>query len=95
MRRFLVLAALAASLPAFAQSFEAANKYLKESSNSRACEAFTEFLKANPADPLAREAAVKKAVACVRAGKGQYEELRKLGTTGEKDFPRAVAMHAL
>lgn len=95
MRRFLVLAVLAASLPAFAQSFETANKYLKEQSYSRACDAFAAFLKDNAADPLAREAQAKRAVACVRAGKGQYEELRKLATTGEKDFPRAVAMHGL
>ncbi|MDP2275651.1 MAG: MG2 domain-containing protein [Archangium sp.] len=95
MRRFIVLATLAASLPALAQSFDAANKYLQERSYSRACEAFTAFVKANPADPLAREASAKKAAACVRAGKGSYEELRKLGTEGEKDFARAVAMHTL
>src|SRR4051794_40724795 len=95
MRRFIVLAALATALPAFAQTFDAANKYLQERSYSRACDAFTAFVKANPADPLAREASAKKASACVRAGKGSYEELRKLGTEGEKDFARAVAMHTL
>ena len=95
MRRLFVLVALAASLPALAQDFEAANKYLQERSYSRACDAFTAYLKANPGDPLAREAAAKKAVSCVRANKGSYEELRKLGTEGEKDFPRAVAMHTM
>lgn len=95
MRRLMVLATLAASLPALAQSFDVANKYLQERSYSRACEAFTAFVKATPADPLAREASAKKAAACVRAGKGSYEELRKLGTEGEKDFARAVAMHTL
>ena len=95
MRRLFVLAALAISLPALAQDFAAANKYLQERSYSRACEAFAAFLKANPTDVLAREAEAKKASSCVRANKGSYEELRKLGTTGEKDFPRAVAMHTL
>ncbi len=95
MRRLIVLATLAASLPALAQSFDAANKYLQERSYSRACEAFTAYVKANPNDPLAREASAKKAAACVRAGKGSSEELRKLGTEGEKDFARAVAMHTL
>ncbi|MDP1830171.1 MAG: MG2 domain-containing protein [Archangium sp.] len=95
MRRLFVLAALAAALPALAQDFDAANRYLQERSYSRACEAFTAFLKAKPEDALAREASAKKAAACVRAGKGSYEELRKLGTAGEKDFPRAVAMHTL
>lgn len=95
MRRLFVLAALAASLPALAQDFDAANRYLQERSYSRACEAFTAFLEANPEAALAREASAKKAASCVRAGKGSYEELRKLGTEGEKDFPRAVAMHTL
>ena len=95
MRRLFLLAVLAAALPAFAQSFDAANKYLQERSYSRACEAFTQWLKANPSDPLAREGSAKKAASCVRAGKGSYDELRKLGTEGEKDFARAVAMHAL
>src|SRR6478735_479395 len=95
MRRFIVAAPLVASLPAFAEPFEAANKYLQEKSYSRACDAFTAFIKANPSDPLAREAAAKKAASCVRAGKGSYEELRKLATEGEKDFARAVAMHTM
>src|SRR4051812_25042152 len=95
MRRLILLAALAASLPALAQSFDAANKYLQERSYSRACEAFTAWIKANPTDGLAREAAAKRAASCVRAGKGSYDELRKLGTEGEKDFARAVAMFTL
>lgn len=95
MRRLFLLAALAASLPALAEPFDAANKYLQERSYSRACEAFTAWLKANPSDPLAREASAKKAASCVRAGKGGYDELRKLATGGEKDFARAVAMHTM
>jgi hypothetical protein len=95
MRRLIVLAALACSLPAFAQTFDAANKYLQERSYSRACEAFTAWVKANPTDPLGREASAKKAASCVRAGKGSYDELRKMATEGEKDFARAVAMHTM
>ncbi len=97
MRRLFVLAAIAAALPAFAQDFDAANKYLQERSYSRACDGFTAFLKANPEAPLAREATAKKAAACVKANKGgtSYEELRKLADQGEKDFARAIALHTL
>lgn len=92
MRRFLVLSALVVSLPALAQDFEAANRFLQERSYTRACDAFTSYVKKAPED---REAAAKKAAACVRAGRDSMEALRKLATTGEKDFARAVAQHAL
>ncbi len=94
MRRLFVLALIAA-LPALAQDFDSANKYLQERSYSRACDAFTAFLKANPTAPLAREASAKKAASCSRAGKGSYDELRKLANEGEKDFARGIASHAL
>ncbi len=90
MRRLLVLAVTTA-LPVLAQDFDAANKYLQERSYSRACDAFTAVVKTSST----REALAKKAISCVRAGKGSYEELRKLANEGEKDFARAIALHTL
>lgn len=94
MRRFAGLLALLA-LPAFAQDFDTPNRQLQERSNSRACDGFTAFLKANPTSPLAREAEAKKAAACLAAGKGNSEALRKLAKEGEKDFARAYAAFIL
>jgi uncharacterized protein YfaS (alpha-2-macroglobulin family) len=94
MSRLACLALLVA-LPALAQDFDSANRTLQEKSYSRACDAFTAYLKANPGSALDREARAKKAAACVRAGKGSHDELRKLADEGEKDFARAVALHAL
>ncbi len=91
----LTCLALVVALPALAQDFDSANRSLQEKSYSRACDAFTAYLKANPQGAQAREAQAKKAAACVRAGKGSYEELRKLADEGEKDFARAVALHTL
>ncbi|MFT3707110.1 MAG: MG2 domain-containing protein [Archangium sp.] len=92
MFRVVTCAALLA-LPAAAQNFETANRYLQEKSFSRACDSFTALLKADPnAD---RETKAKKAIACVKAGKGSYDELRKLADEGEKDFARALSMHAM
>ncbi|MBL8914390.1 MAG: hypothetical protein JNM17_27035 [Archangium sp.] len=81
------------ALSALAQNFETANRYLQERSYSRSCESFTALLKADPT--AGREAQAKKAIACVKAGKGSYDELRKMADEGEKDFARAVAMHAM
>src|SRR5438105_13324031 len=73
-------------------SFEAADKYLREESNARACDSFTNFLKANPDSPLKREATAKRARACWKVGKGNYwQELQTMASTGEKDFARAYA----
>lgn len=88
---FLVVAAL----PALAQDFDTPNRQLQERSNSRACDGFTAFLKASPSSPLAREAQAKKAAACLAAGRGSYDELRKLASAGEKDFARAFAAYTL
>lgn len=94
MRRIAGFLALLA-LPVLAQDFDTPNRQLQERSNSRACDGFTAFLKANPSSPLAREAQAKKAAACLAAGKGNYEELRKLAKEGEKDFARAYAAYVL
>jgi uncharacterized protein YfaS (alpha-2-macroglobulin family) len=94
MSRLAYLALLVA-LPALAQDFDSANRTLQEKSYTRACDAFTAYLKATPSGALAREATVKKAVACAQAGRGGWDELRKLADSGEKDFPRAVALHFL
>lgn len=94
MTRLAVLLSVLA-LPALAQDFDTANRQLQEKSHSRACDGFTAFLKANPSSPLAREASAKKAAACLMAGKGNYDELRKLAKEGEKDFARAYAAFIL
>ncbi|MBS1151004.1 MAG: hypothetical protein H6Q89_2702, partial [Myxococcaceae bacterium] len=92
----LALAILATGASAQDASFEGADKYLRESSFSRACDGFTAYLKANPSAPLAREATAKRAIACLRVGKGNYStELRELADKGEKDFARAYAAWAL
>ncbi|MEW5741868.1 MAG: MG2 domain-containing protein [Myxococcota bacterium] len=83
------------ALPAVAQDFDTPNRQLQEKSHSRACDGFTAFVKANPSSPLAREASAKKAAACLMAGKGSYDELRKLAKEGEKDFGRAYAAFIL
>ena len=54
-----VMAAVAAA--ADDSSFEAADKYLREESNARACDGFTSFLKSNPDTPLKRETTAKRA----------------------------------
>ncbi len=83
------------SASAFAQSgdasFDAANQKLQEQSYSRACDAFTAFIKANPGAPLEREAKAKRAAACLRVGKGNWSELQELADKGERDFARAWA----
>ncbi len=89
----LAVTAVVLSLPASAQGLDAANRYFQERSYSRACDAYTAALKGN-ANP-AREAQARKAIACTKSGKGGWEELRKLGREGEKDFARALAAHAL
>jgi hypothetical protein len=94
MNRFALLCAIV-STAALAQDFDAANKQLAEKSNSRACESFTAFLKANPSAPQAREATAKKAWACANVGKGSLDELRKIADAGEKDFARAWALAML
>lgn len=77
-------------------AFDAANRTLKESSFSRACDGFSAFLAQSPSSPLAREATVKRAYACLKVGKGSYlSELRTLAKGGERDFARAWAMWAL
>ncbi len=90
--RLLVVCSLVA-VQAFAEppDFEAPNRQLKEQSFSKACDGFTAFLKANPGSPLAREATAKRSAACVRVGKGNWGELQKIATSGEKDFARAWA----
>lgn len=93
LRRPLAVFAALFALSSAAQNFETANRYLQERSYSRSCESFTALLKADP--NAGREALAKKAIACVKAGKGSYDELRKLADEGEKDFARAVAMHAM
>ncbi len=98
MNRTLWLTLVVAGSGAFAQdaSFDTADKYLRESSFSRACDGFTTFLKATPASPLAREATAKRAMACLKIGKGSYySELKEVADKGEKDFARAYAAWAL
>ena len=64
-------------------SFDAADKYLREESNARACDGFTAFLKNNPDSPLKREATAKRAKACYRVGRsGNWtQELQQMATT--------------
>ncbi len=92
MRHVYLLCLVASAAVAEDADFAAADKYLSEQSNARACDAFTSFLKAQPGSPLAREAEAKRDVACTRVGKGNYHpELVTIATTGEKDFARAYA----
>jgi alpha-2-macroglobulin len=93
----VLLLAVSASAQTGNGAFDAADKYLTEQSNSRACDAFVKFLKDNPEGPLTREAQAKRAFTCMNAGKGgtYYQELRDLADKGEKDFARAWAMWVL
>ncbi|MFT3838096.1 MAG: MG2 domain-containing protein [Myxococcaceae bacterium] len=92
MRHVLLLCLVAGTALAEDADFTAADKYLSEQSNARACDGFTAFLKTQPNSPLAREAEAKRDVACTRVGKGNYHaDLVTLATTGEKDFARAYA----
>ncbi len=84
--------ALTVATTTLATTFDDANRAYVERSNTRACDAFTAVVKAEPGN---REALAKKAAACLRASKGGTDELTKLADTGEKDFARAVALHAL
>ncbi len=98
MHKTLPLLCLVATAAAAQEaSFEAADKYLREESNARACDGFTAFLKANPDSPLKREATAKRAKACMRVGRsGSWtSELQTMATTGEKDFARAYACTAI
>jgi hypothetical protein len=83
------------SAPAEDQAaFDRANRFLSEQSMSRACDAFRELLRQRPSSELAREAQVKGARACLRAGRDSSEALqtlRKLAEEGPVDLPRALA----
>src|SRR3954463_4089865 len=94
MRQLLLLCLCATAASAAEDSaFDAADKYLREESNARACDGFTAFLKANPDSPLKREAAAKRARACMKVSRSGnwFNELQHLATMGEKDFARAYA----
>jgi uncharacterized protein YfaS (alpha-2-macroglobulin family) len=96
MNRNLLLALTITAGTATAQDFEGADKYLRESSFARACDGFTAFLKTNPSSPLVREATAKRGAACLKVGKGNFnDELKQLADKGEKDFGRAYANWAL
>lgn len=96
--KYMVAGALLVAHLSWAQdgSFEAADRYAKEESHSRACDAFTAFLKSNPSSSLQREATAKQARSCWVVGRGptSYETLRKLSSEGEKDYARAYAAWA-
>ncbi len=93
MRSLLLLCLAATAARAEDSSFEAADKYLREESNARACDGFSAFLKANPESPLKREATAKRARACMRVGRSGnwFSELQTMANSGEKDFARAYA----
>jgi len=93
MNKSLLFCLLAVTAHAQDSGFDAADKYLREESNARACDGFTAFLKNNPESPLRREATAKRAKACARVGRSGnwYQELQSMATTGEKDFARAYA----
>jgi hypothetical protein len=96
--RALVFSLTLVSFAAAAQdaAFDSGNRFLAEQSFSKACDAFSNFLKASPESPLAREATVKRAFTCWKIGKKDGStELTRFADTGEKDFARAWAMWAL
>src|SRR5258708_14661305 len=95
--RTTLLICLAATAAFADETFDAADKHLREESNARACDEFAAFLKANPDSPYAREATAKHAKACWKVGRsGDWvQQLQKLSTTGEKDFGRAYSAYAL
>ncbi len=97
MRAFsLCLALVSVTAAAQDATFDSGNKYLTEQSFSKACDAFSSFLKASPQSPLAREATVKRAFTCWRVGQRDGSaELTRFADTGEKDFARAWAMWTL
>ncbi|WP_317987806.1 alpha-2-macroglobulin family protein [Hyalangium gracile] len=94
----LAIAATASPTPsapdAEQSDFDAANRYLAEQSNARACEAFRGFLREHPSSTLAPEAKVKAARTCLSVGKDSsnaLQELRAAGGEGSVDLPRALA----
>ncbi|MBK7860111.1 MAG: hypothetical protein IPJ65_16155 [Archangiaceae bacterium] len=97
MRNALLLCLAASVAAAEDSSFEAADRYLREESNARACDGFSAFLKATPESALKREATAKRARACFKAGRsGSWvQELQALANAGEKDFARAYACSVL
>ncbi|MHB8873529.1 MAG: alpha-2-macroglobulin family protein [Myxococcaceae bacterium] len=83
------------SVPAGEQgTFDPADRYLKEQSYSRSCEAFGKYFGQFPDGALQREAKAKRARACILAGKDAGKmviELRGLADGGPLDLGRALA----
>lgn len=92
MRFTCALLSLTLASSAFAAGFDDANRSWLERSYSRACDGFTEVVKADPSN---REAIVKRWAACQQVGKSGGEDISKIADGAEKDFARALALHAL